>query len=451
MAKASITKRTVDAAKPGKSDFIIWDDALKGFGLKVTPAGRKVYLYQYRLARPGQAAATAPRKYTIGTHGDLTPEQARQRAKDLASEVERGIDPRQRERDEWEAEDRARAEKEAAARAAANLSFEIVADRWLADYAIGRRVRSHAQARSVVERHLKPAWRGKPLPTITRADVQAVLDGIAPEQQATRRTVYAYAAILFGWAVSRGEIAESPLQLIAKPKAPKARDRVLAPEELKAIWQASEKLGGALGTFYRILMLTGQRREEVAGMDWSELDRATATWIIPAAKAKNGVAHIVPLAPAVIAELDRLSLEHQERDEEQEPDAERWPKAGPAITIRGGVAISGFSQARAKLDAKVSEVLKDSAPLRPWRVHDLRRTLATGFQQLGVRFEVTEAVLNHVSGARGGVAGIYQRHDWKAEKREALDRWALHIAGLLRSSAENDKIVPIRAAKGTKA
>lgn len=448
---ATITKTRVDDAKPGERDYFLWDSAVPGFGLKVTPAGGRIYVFQYRMAKPGNAKAMPTRRITLGKHGVLTPDQARKEAKRLAALVTSGIDPRQAELDAIAAKDEAKRKAEQKARREANLVFETVADTWLAEYELDHRPRSYGQAKLVIHKHLMPKLRGKPLPAITRADLQAILDGIPAKQPATRRTVYAYASIFFGWAAGRGDIAESPTANIPKPKAAKARDRVLADEELAAIWQASGAIRAPLGAFYRVLLLTGQRREEVAGMNWSELDRSSATWIIPANRAKNGAANIVPLAPAVIEELDRLALARQVKADEDAPDATRWPKAGPVMTIRGGVSLSCFSQAKRLLDAEVDKVRKEgrksAAPLPAWRVHDLRRTLATGFQRLGVRFEVTEAVLNHVSGAKGGVAGIYQRHDWKEEKRDALEAWARHVAAILKP-ADNTNVVPIGAAGG---
>ena len=167
-------------------------------------------------------------------------------------------------------------------------------------------------------------------------------------------------------------------------------------------------------------------------MTWAELDRATATWIIPANRAKNGVAQIVPLALVVVEEIDRLALAAQVRAAVAELDAERWPKSGPVMSFTGKVALSCFSQAKAGLDNAIAKECKEASPMPAWRVHDLRRTLATGLQRLGVRFEVTEAVLNHVSGARSGVAGIYQRHDWAEEKRNALDAWARYVSAILK-------------------
>nr|WP_281384777.1 site-specific integrase [Novosphingobium piscinae] len=217
---------------------------------------------------------------------------------------------------------------------------------------------------------------------------------------------------------------------MAKPEGPPARDRVLTDDELAAVWSAAVDLRDPYGAFYRLLILTGQRREEVSGMTWAELDRATSTWTIPGPRAKNGKAHIVPLAPAVVAEFDRLALAVQVAAKEKEPDARRWPKSGPVLQTYKRVAIRSYSKAKAELDAAITKARGEAGPLSPWRVHDLRRTLATGLQRLGVRFEVTEATLNHVSGSRAGIAGVYQRHDWREEKRDALRSWAATVAAI---------------------
>lgn len=446
MPAASITKRTVDATKPGQRDYFLWDDDVPGFGLKVTPAGGRIYIFQYRMPCPGRAKTMPTRRLTLGKHGELTPDQARKEAKRLAALVTQGTDPRQTELDAIAAKDEAKRKAEAKARADCDLAFEKVAERWLAEYELGRRPRSYGQASLVIHKHLMPTLGGKPLPAITRADLQAILDGIPAKQPASRRTVYAYASIFFGWAFQRGDIAENPVSAIAKPKAVKPRDRVLVDDELATIWRATEALRAPLGAFYRVLLLTGQRREEVAGMDWAELDRSTATWTLPANRAKNGTAHIVPLSPAVVDELDRLALARQLKAEDEAPDAKHWPKAGAVMSIRGGVSLSCFSQAKRLLDAETTKARKKAGPMDHWRVHDLRRTMATGFQRLGVRFEVTEAVLNHVSGAKGGVAGIYQRHDWREEKRTALEAWARHVEAIL-SPAAKGNVVSLDTAK----
>jgi len=436
MPQANITKRTVDAAKPGERDQFLWDETLAGFGLKVTPAGGKVYVFQYRIARPGEAERSAPSRYTIGKHGALTPDQARRRAKELAALVEHGTDPRELEAD-------ARATKEEAARQArergrleGELAFSRMADLWLDHYETekARRPASVRLARLVVTNHLKPALASKALPHIGRANLQSVIDAIPLRQKGMRRAVFAYASVLFGWAVKRGDMPANPLATMQKPEAPKARERVLDDHELASVWMATAPLGDPFGAFVRLLILTGQRRSEVAGLAWSELDRGTATWTLPAARAKNDAAHIIPLSADAVRELDTLAK------------GDTWPKAGLVLTTTGKTPISGMSKAKLALDAAVAKV-RDGDPLSDWRIHDLRRTLATGLQRLGVRFEVTEAVLNHVSGAKGGVAGIYQRRDWKEEKRSALDAWARHLA-LILEPADIVNVVQFEIAKG---
>jgi integrase len=448
MAKAPITKRTVDAAKATAREYVIWDDGgketIKGFGLKVTPAGGRVYIYQYRLARPGMADKTAPRKYTIGKHGNLTPDQARARAKQLAAMVEMGVDPRQAELDAMGAKDEATRQAESKAKLEGELVFEKVAARWLEHYETekGRRPRTVEQARHIVKMRLEPALKGKPLPHITRADLQCIIDAIPLKHRASRLAVYAYSSVLFRWAMERGEITDNPVRLMAKPSAPEPRKRVLTDAELVTVWEAAERLRDPYRAYFKLLILTGQRREEVAGMFWAELDRGSSTWTIPANRTKNGVAQLVPLAGAVVQELDRLALEHQVKPKLGKTPIRHWPQFGPVLTTYGKTVIKSYSKAKAELNNVIANALPETDPLPAWRVHDLRRTLATGLQRLGVRFEVTEAVLNHVSGARSGVAGIYQRHDWKDEKRAALSAWAGYVDGLV-SGFKKGNIIPL--------
>jgi integrase len=166
-------------------------------------------------------------------------------------------------------------------------------------------------------------------------------------------------------------------------------------------------------------MLTGQRRDEVASLDWKELDRGRRLWVLPSHRAKNNKPHLVPLGDLTINVLDEVS------------GNDVWPRTGLVFSTTGRTPVSGFSKAKRRIDQFLIARLPSGVNLLPWRIHDLRRTTATGLQREGVRFEVTEAVLNHVSGARGGIAGVYQRHDWADEKREALQKWDRHVAALL--------------------
>jgi integrase len=167
----------------------------------------------------------------------------------------------------------------------------------------------------------------------------------------------------------------------------------------------------------RLLIVTGQRREEVSSLSWEELEQHERMWTLPGDRAKNGEPNRVPLNELAVAVLDAVA------------GKSTWPRRGKVFSTSTGGGFTGYHKGKEKLDRMVAEDGGD--PIAPWRLHDLRRTLATGFQRLGVRFEVTEAVLNHVGGSRAGVAGIYQRHDWKAEKREALDLWNNHVVSIL--------------------
>lgn len=435
----TINKTTVDRAQAGERDWFIWDQGLPGFGLKVTPAGGKVYVYQYRVAPPGEAAKTTPRRYTIGKHGPLTPDQARKRAKELAALVTQGIDPRQQELDAKAASERQKAEQAEQERRATDLEFGRIADLWLAHYEHekGRRPASVRQARLVVDNHLRPALAGKPMPEISRDELEPIIDGLPAAKKAMRRTVHVYAAVLWGWAVRRRYATANLLLEMEKPAAPEPRDRCLEDGELLDVWTSAASLAAPFDSFLRLLILTGQRRSEVTGMAWGELDRVTATWTIPAGRAKNKAAHIVPLSAPVIEELDQLA--QKVLGGKWSEKGATWPDSGLVLSTTGKTPISGISKAKASLDSAVTKARAKNKkePLAPWRLHDLRRTMATGLQRLGVRFEVTEAVLNHISGARGGVAGVYQRHEWGPEKRAALAAWAEHVVALGKKPQSN--------------
>jgi len=428
--KVRISKAIVDATTPSAAgDVTVWDDRIAGFGLKVTPAGSKVYFYRYRVSRPGQASQTAPRKYTIGRHGSLTPDQARKRAQELAALVSQGVDPRQQELDAIADQDQADRQVQEQERARRDLAFSRIADLWLAHYEgdMARRKSSVDMAKLVVNRYLRPALGTLPMPGIGRAELQPILDAIPVHKRGMRRAVFAYASVLWGWALRRGYVDANLLTAMEKPPAPAARERVLSDDELVLTWRATQTAPLVWGVFFRLLVLTGQRRSEVSGMMWDELDRNAAVWTIPPARAKNGKAHLVPLSGTAVEQIDLAA------------GGQVWPKQGYVLTTTSRSAVSGISKAKAALDVAITD-LNEGAAIAQWRLHDIRRTVATGLQRLGVRFEVTEAVLNHVSGAKGGVAGVYQRHDWAAEKRAALAAWSAHVEGLV-TGADSTNVV----------
>lgn len=404
MATARITKTSVEALQPRERDDFLWDDKLAGFGAKVTPAGRRVYIYQYRMGGRGAKV----RRYTIGKHGPVTAEQARVEASKLTLMVSQGIDPQ-----------RAKAERR---RQEVDLAFNAYAERFRDERLKVKWRASWEDADRTLQRYGTAVLGSKPLPEITRSDIADVLRPLR-KLPATEKKVFAILRHLFRWAVNEGDLKASPMAGMEGPEGAEPRKRVLKDWELALVWRASASLGYPFGPLVRLLILTGARREEVAALPWSELSKKDAMWSLPSDRAKNGRATEIPLSHLAIAEIESLRDKRDTRDDS-------WPRKGLLFTTTGTTPVSGHSKAKKRLDALVAK-LNEKEPLdERWTFHDLRRTLATGMQRLGVRFEVTEAILNHVGQSRSGVAGVYQQHEWADERRAALEAWALHIEGL---------------------
>jgi integrase len=273
--------------------------------------------------------------------------------------------------------------------------------------------------------------------------------GEKPKGAAMTGRTAAYGRAAFGWAVRRGAVKTNPFADLPVPKGIAKRERVLGDEEIGEIWRAADDAGQPYGPIVRLLILTGQRRGEVAGMTWGEISEDLSTWTMPGDRTKNGVPHLVPLSGRARALLRGLLPE--DATEAKRSLAER--RAGRLLVLPGlvGTPFAGWSKAKAALDRVVADARAEVAaaagtsltPLVPWSIHDLRRTVATGLQRLGVRLEVTEAVLNHISGSRGGIAGVYQRHDWAGEKRAALHAWAAHVLAIVEGRAKPPNVVTL--------
>jgi integrase len=227
---------------------------------------------------------------------------------------------------------------------------------------------------------------------------------------------------LFTWLVARDVITVSPCQGVERPASNPPRDRVLDDSEIAALWQACGEEGAA-GAAARLLVLTGARRGEAFGARWSEVDAAELAWKLPRERVKNGVAHTVPLATQAWALLAAQP---------------RFVGCDLVVTGDGRRGIGGHSRLKRNLDARVKLA-------RPWTLHDLRRSVASGMQRLGVRVEVIEQVLNHRSGTFRGIVGVYQRHDYLDERRVALQRWADHVEQLV--GGKPAKVVTLRGSR----
>jgi integrase len=200
-------------------------------------------------------------------------------------------------------------------------------------------------------------------------------------------------------------------------------------------WRAFEAVGWPFGAIGKLLLLTGARRDELASGRWNEIDLQAKTWTVAKERSKNGVAHEILLSGAAVDIIKGLPRVGDK-------------KHGYVFTTTGETPVSGFSKAKGAIHSAVFEALKVEAYERGespervaapahWTFHDLRRTAATRLQKLGVKLEVTEAVLNHVSGSRAGIVGVYQRYDYTPEKRAALDAWSRHLNAIVRTTAAN--------------
>ena len=280
----------------------------------------------------------------------------------------------------------------------------------------GKRPRYQAEAVKALQRAFANWWN-KPASNLLRRDAIAVIDELPPSMG---RATAAYGRACFAWGIKREAVEANPFEALAVTVAPK-RDRVLNDREIARVLQAARGMTAPFGPLVELLLLTGQRREEVGGMAWSEISDDLTKWTIPKERAKNGAASIVPLSAGAIALLqNRLTVMRETR-------------AGLVFPGEGGKQFGGWSKAKAALD--------EASGVTGWRLHDLRRTVATGLQRLGVRLEVTEAVLNHISGTRAGIVGVYQRHDWAAEKIAALSGWGECVVKLAVPGSEGPRFV----------
>lgn len=250
--------------------------------------------------------------------------------------------------------------------------------------------------------------------SLTHADAVRTLDAVKAERgPIAANRLRAVARACWGWAVRRGALDVNPWQSTPRPARETARDRVLTDAEVGDLWHAAGAMDALWAAILRLLLLTGQRRGEVAGMLWAEVDLTANIWTLPGERTKNGKSHTVPLSADALAVLRQVK---------------RW--AGAVLTHEGArrTVPSGFGRTKGRLDAVMLRAAEEAGRMMaPWTVHDIRRTVATGLQRLGVKLEVTEAVLNHVSGSRAGIVGVYQRHGWDREKAEAMDAWAAHV------------------------
>jgi integrase len=380
-----------------KSDVLYFDEDVAGFGIRLRAGGKRTWIVQYRVG-------AKQRRVTLGDVRKLDADKARKDARNRLAQVTLGGDPQ--------------ADK-AATRAKAAATLGAVVETYLT----GKRPILRPRSFDETERYLRKYWRplhGLPIHKIERRAVAARLTEIASGHGpiAATRARAALSAML-AWAMREGLADENAVVGTNRPAEPKSRDRVLASAELAEIWAACHD--DDYGRIIRLLMLTGQRRDEVGAMGWSEVDVDRSAWCIPAERTKNKRAHTIALPPLALSILE--GTERRAGNDRVFGDGDNgfrgWSKAKAALDRR-------MIEARNSTAKKVRKSAAD-APVAPWTVHDIRRSVATHMAELGVLPHVVEAVLNHVSGHKAGVAGVYNRSTYANEAKAALALWADHV------------------------
>jgi integrase len=387
-----LTVKTTEGIKlpKGKSDCIVFDDDIAGFGLRLREGGSRTWVYQYRIGKK-------QRRMVLGSAKSVPLSLARKNASDLEAKVRLGGDP---------------AMNKETARLEVDNTFAVLADQFLEARKQSWRTRTYEE----IKRHLiKDAKSLRPFPitAVAQRNIANLLSDIAKEKgDVTANRVRSSLCAFFGWIIREGvRLPEGNVASYTNKREEGSRDRVLADGELGLIWNAC--LEDDYGAILKLLMLTGQRANEIAQLHWNEVYDQQI--VLPAERTKNARSHVIPLSEAAKGILT-------------------WFRKGDRKFVfgRDDTGFSGWGKAKEKLDARVAEAKK---PLEHWTVHDLRRTVVTGMAELGVQPHIIEAVINHVSGHKGGVAGIYNRATYDKEKREALNLWAEHVTAMVEGRA----------------
>ena len=387
MPTIHMTKSAVDALKAANKDTVYWDAGLPGFGVKVTPRSRKVFVVLYRIGGAGSRL----RKYTIGPYGRVTLQMARAEAqKVLAARLE-GRDP-------------ATEKRESKRRMTADRVDDLI-EVFIVQHV--SKTRKAAEISRLLRREVVSRWGNRCVHAIGKRDIVELASEIA--QRGTpmaANTLLKVIKTFLNWCVGRAVIDASPAEGVPLPGKEVARDRVLTNNELASVIRAARQIGGAYGGIVEMLALTGQRREEVAQMVGDEIDFNSRTWTLPGSRTKNGKPHIVHLSEACIKLIRRAS------------------RLGSYVfSISGVKPFQNFTNAKRALD--------ELSGVTGWRLHDLRRTCVSGMAGLGVPPHVADKILNHQSGTISGVAAVYQRHHFLAERKLALERWGQYIETLV--------------------
>jgi len=389
---------------PDRRDMMMFDTEQKGLGVRITKQGGRVFILQWI-----DGATRDKRREVLGDFGKITLKQARQAAQARLGDVAKGIDPR--------AVRKAQEAAVKAAKAEAAFTLASLLDDWGKLHLAQRRERYRVEA----IRSLSIAFDGelkRPASALSRAKVLQVVDAYDKAgKHATARLVRAYGRACFAWAVKRGKLTSNPFQGLPAGVKSKPRERLLADDEISAIWNAACAMAEPYGPFIRLLMLSLMRREEVAAMKWSEISPDLTAWACPGSRMKKGAAHIVALSDAAREALGAVT---------------RIDGQDLVFSTTGKTPISGFSKVKARLD-KASKVTG-------WVLHDFRRAGVSHLARLGHSAVLADALLAHKGQALSDVARVYQVHDFKDERKAALQAWAAHVLRCAKPEPEGDKV-----------
>jgi integrase len=382
--------------KPGQKERIAFDDDIPGFGLRIREGGSRTWIFQYRIGSKQRRMVLAS-----ANSAQLNLADVRKTASKLQGRVALGQDPAK--------------DKETARREVEN-TFAVFADQFLEARKSSWRAGTYREARRHLTQHAKPL-HSFPIAAVSQYNIAKLLEDVAKKNGGvTANRVRTSLSSLLGWIIKKGiRLPEGNVaSYTEKPVDEKSRDRVLSDAELKGIWKAC--LDDDYGAIIKLLMLTGSRANEIGALRWNEVHDEQI--VLPAERTKNRRAHIIPLS-----DVAKKMIPPRRADRK-------------FVFGRHDTGFQGWSHCKAALDQR--------ARLEHWAVHDLRRTVATRMADLGVQPHIVEAVLNHVSGHKSGVAGIYNRATYDKEKREALNLWAEHVMATVEGRAAT--VVPLKRA-----
>lgn len=375
--KCLLNDKKIASLKTEKKREEFWDTSLPGFGIRVTKTGYRTFFVMCR-------SNGIQKRVTLGYYPIMSLSQARDQAREKMRLASEG----------------ALIEEDKPQVLTVSEAFDLFIELYAKE-----RNKDWKCAENRLRGTFIREYGAVDIRDITRQDIIRLLDNMMARKtpiQANR--VLAGIAKFLKWCAERGYIETSPAIYIAKPAKENPRDRVLSDDELNKIWSQTKKMGYPFGNILQILILTGQRKSEVAEMRWSELDLKSKVWVIPKERSKNGNSHSVPLTQPVIDILESVP---------------RFLHSEFVFTTTGRSPVSGFGKTKKRLDTVTG--------ISDWIIHDLRRTAASGMARLKVPPHVVEKVLNHISGTFSSVTGVYNRYGYEDEKRQALSVWSEHL------------------------